>query len=262
LVIVKCVDCGKEYELEPGETPYDFRCKCGGNLKYKEDKTLEKPLEEPKTEKKSRKIAIPLVVSIILIFIAFVVVINVGSVNSHQKDNPINISNNTTSSTPYIANKTYEGKGITFNYPADWQPIENLDSPSRWGYGEPLVAFYEPSNHGTAEDIETYFYIKRRDVGSLEEQLSSYRSDIAEIGQTEVSERNITVNGMRAVELIKTWSVDDKQYQALTVHIEAVPGRLYYRIGCVTTKEKYNATIPKFELVVYSFKPLPPPNRP
>jgi len=51
--------------------------------------------------------------------------------------------------------------------------------------------------------------------------------DIANIGQTEVSERNITVNGMRAVELIKTWHADEIRYQALTVHIEAVPGSKY-----------------------------------
>lgn len=91
-------------------------------------------------------------------------------------------------------------------------------------------------------------------MDSLEEQLSSYRSDIAEIGQTEVSERKITVNGMKAVELIKTWQGDGKQYRALTVHIEAIPGSVYYRIGCVTPADKFNATLPKFELIVYSFK--------
>lgn len=32
--IVKCLDCGKEYELNSGENPSDFQCECGGNLTY------------------------------------------------------------------------------------------------------------------------------------------------------------------------------------------------------------------------------------
>ena len=93
-------------------------------------------------------------------------------------------------------------------------------------------------------------------MGSLSEMLKIYRSDIASIGQTEVSERNITINGMKAVELIKTWHVGNKQYKALTVHIEAVPGFKYYRIGCVVPASEYNATLPKFEMVVNSFRPI------
>lgn len=118
------------------------------------------------------------------------------------------------------------------------------------------MAFYDPSGNRTEADIRTYFYIKQLKFGSLDEQLSRYRKDIAQIGQTEVSERNITVNGMRAVELIKTWHADGIQYQALTVHIEAVPGSKYYRIGCVTPLSEYNETLPKFKLVINSFELL------
>ena len=173
-----------------------------------------------------RKIHITIIMSLILI-IALIVVVNAGLSYKPQIGNQTNKSNNTT---PYIANNTYAANGLTFNYPADWKQIKNLNSPSRWGYGNPIVAFYEPIGSGSENEIETYFYIKQRNVESLDEMLSDYRSDIADIGQTEVSERNITVNGMRAVELIKTWSVGNQQYQALTVHIEAVPGSQYYRI--------------------------------
>lgn len=30
--IAKCVECGKEYQLEPNEKASDFQCKCGGEL--------------------------------------------------------------------------------------------------------------------------------------------------------------------------------------------------------------------------------------
>ncbi|WP_308572145.1 minor capsid protein [uncultured Methanobacterium sp.] len=32
-MIVECVQCGKEYQLESGENVFDFQCECGGNLK-------------------------------------------------------------------------------------------------------------------------------------------------------------------------------------------------------------------------------------
>lgn len=248
LVVVKCDECGKEYVLEEGEEPSDFKCKCGGNLKFKEYTT-----EKPPKSNKMKKVSIA-IVSIIIILFAIFALYNSGLIHVYSAENHTNVTNNTT--TPHIANATYAANGITFNYPADWQPITDLDAPSRWGYGEPVCAFYDPNSTFANGNIQTYFYIKKnpRSIESLDDMLSSYRSDIAEIGQTEVSERNITVNGMKAVELIKTWYNDNQQYQALTVHIEAVPGSVYYRFGCVVPQDKYNATLPKFEMVVYSFK--------
>jgi len=187
-----------------------------------------------------------------LILIVALIAVFTGVFYPHHSGNQTNTSNNNTT---YIPNNTYSANGLTFNYPADWKQISNLDSPSRWGYGDPIVAYYQPIGNGSEDYIETYFYIKQRNVGSLDEMLSDYRSDITAIGQTEVSERNITVNGIKAVELIKTWRNGNIQYMALTVHIEAVPGSKYYRIGCVVPASEYNATLPKFEMVVNSFKP-------
>ena len=255
MVIVKCMKCGKEYELKPDNNPSDFQCDCGGNLEFKADIAHE-ILKSKKTTRKSLSrrritISISLIVCLVLIISALLVIFNSGSHHVNMVTQINKSDNNTTS----IANQTYSANGITFNYPADWQQIENLNSPSRWGYGDPIVAFYDPSNNATENNIYTYFYIKQRDVGSLDEMLSDYRSDIAAIGQTEISERNITVNGMKAVELKKKWTNGNIQYKALTVHIEVVPGSKYYRIGCVVPASEYNATLPKFEMVVNSFKP-------
>lgn len=187
---------------------------------------------------------VSIIVALMLI-ITLVVAFNTGLIHAPQNGNQINKSNNTKNITPYIANNTYADNGLTFNYPADWQEVD-VDN-FKFVEGA-TVAFEDPNDNDTA------FYIKSRDVGSLEEQVSIYKSEIAEIGQTVLSERNITINGMKAVEIIKTWPNDDKQYQALTIHIEAIPESLYYRIGCVTRAENFNVTRPKFELVVYSFK--------
>ncbi len=34
MLIVKCKECGQEYELENGNNPSDFECNCGGELGY------------------------------------------------------------------------------------------------------------------------------------------------------------------------------------------------------------------------------------
>lgn len=246
VVKVECVDCGREYDLEDGDELSDFQCECGGILKNKKPIT-----KETKNSKKSKKIVLIPILALIIVIIAFFAIYNSGYIHV-SAENHTNNSSNTNQS---IAYKTYAANGVTFNYPADWQPISNLDCPSRWGYGDPVAAYYDPSR-GDEANMNTYFYLKEnpRSYSSLDEMLSYYRSDIAELGQTEVSERNITINGMKAVELIKTWPNDGMQYQALTVHIEAVPGSVYYRFGCVVPASLYNETLPEFELVVNSFK--------
>ncbi len=72
-------------------------------------------------------------------------------------------------------------------------------------------------------------------MASLDQMIEAYRIDIAEIGQT-ASHRNITVNGMRAVELVKEWNVDGNSY-IITAHIEVIPGSLYYRIDALLLRQ-------------------------
>jgi hypothetical protein len=249
-MIVRCKKCGKEYELNSNKKLSEFQCECGGELSPKmssetvQSQTLKRSYvgDDLIETGKNRKIwaAMACCIGFVLVTL-FSGIIFTG--NAISGDN-----------VTVISNSTYSGNGVTFNYPAGWKSISNLTSPSRWGYGNPFVAYYQPIGNGSSQYIETYFYVKQKNVGSLDEMLGNYRSDIASIGQTEISERNITVNGMKAVQLIKTWHTGKIQYKAMTVHIEAVKGSKYYRIGCVVPASEYNATVPKFEMVVNSFK--------
>lgn len=251
---MKCKECGKEYDLKEGDKLSDYICvECGGNLDYKQylGKNSGVSKEDPKSSKRSFKPIIIGVITILAIFLVALIVFNNYPALNHATNN------STSNDTSHIPNSTYTGHGITFNYPAGWIQMYDLDKPSRWGFGNPVVAFFEPEGNKTEGDsITTYFYIKQRGVTSLDQMIEAYRIDIAEIGQTYVSHRNITVNGMRAVELIKEWNVSGRPYRAITAHIEVIPGSLYYRIGCVTPQDEWNETLPKFEMVIYSFKPL------
>jgi hypothetical protein len=46
LVIVKCKECGKEYQLKPGENPEDYQCECGGRLRDIETAMRKKALSQ------------------------------------------------------------------------------------------------------------------------------------------------------------------------------------------------------------------------
>lgn len=256
-MIIKCEKCGKEYEIDSNEKLSDFECGCGGELSPKKTgdtpskplKTLNRPNMDEGLNKKDRNKKIGIAIACI---IGFILVLIGGGMIFHNNSNNSGIAPGNTATS--IPNSTYTGNGVTFVYPAGWKPISDLYSPSRWEYPNPFVAYYEPLENGNASYIETYFYIKKRDVGSLDEMLRIYRSNIASIGQTEVSEQNITINGMKAVELIKTWHAGGMQYRVMTVHIEAVPGSKYYRIGCVVPDSRYNQTLPQFKMVANSFK--------
>lgn len=45
---VRCLECGKEYQLEPDEKPSDFQCICQGELQYKTESS-----NKPHTPSKS-----------------------------------------------------------------------------------------------------------------------------------------------------------------------------------------------------------------
>lgn len=125
--------------------------------------------EKPKIGK-IKKIFIT-AVTIPILIIAFLTFYP-GLSNIHPTEIHFNNFNNTTQTIPY---KTYADHGITFKYPADWKPIKDLHSPSRWGYPpDPIIAFYDPSGNHTEADISTYFYVKQLNFKSLDEQLSRY----------------------------------------------------------------------------------------
>jgi hypothetical protein len=262
-VIIKCKKCGNEYVINSDEEVSDFKCECGGELSYtssttssdlKDDSTdnLKTEIKLEKTDKalgKKRKWMIG------VCCVCLILAVTMGGMLLTKTTISGNTPTETLASNSHIQNSTYSKNGLKFEYPSGWKQISNLHYPSRWGFPDPSVSFYQPIGNYNETYIETYFYIKQRDVHSLDEMLRDYRKDIANIGQTEVSERNITINGMKAVELIKTWHTGKMQYKALTVHFEAVPGSKYYRIGCVVPEDQYNQTLPIFEMVVNSFKP-------
>jgi hypothetical protein len=178
------------------------------------------------------KILILLIVIIILVAIGGTLLSSMG--NNTTKINKVNNS---------IPNKTFTGSGLTFNYPSEWEQVKA--STFKFYTGADL-AFLDSTDNNTG------FYIKRVSGQSLPGVVSPYKAQIRGMGETFLSDRNITVNGKNAVELIKTWKNNDTEYKAMVVIIEVVPGSSYYRMAFPTTVGRFDSMRSKFDMIVSS----------
>jgi hypothetical protein len=177
------------------------------------------------------KLILLLIVVIVIVGVAGSALLSTGNSTAKPKVNKS------------IPNKTFSGNGLTFNYPAEWQQVKT--STFKFYTGADL-AFLDSNDNNTG------FYLKRVYGGSLPNVVSPYKAQIRGMGETFLSDRNITVNGKNAVELIKTWKNNETQYKAMVVIIEVVPGSTYYRMAFPTTVERFDSMYSKFYIVVNS----------
>ena len=63
LLVVKCIECGKEYVLEQEEDLSEFQCKCGGDLELKKYGVQ----EPPKSKIPLKKISISVIYLVIIL---------------------------------------------------------------------------------------------------------------------------------------------------------------------------------------------------
>ena len=131
MVIVKCEKCGKEYELGYGEKLSDFQCECGGELSPNEiestplitPKTQIKPNIEDNLDKKRENKKIGLI-GVFIFGLILIIVVTATMFSNNTNSGNSNITNSNT----VIPNITYHANGLTFEYPADWKQLSNLNS--------------------------------------------------------------------------------------------------------------------------------------
>ena len=148
MVIAKCVECGKEYELGEDENPADFQCECGGDLEHAiatqptSDKT-------PKSSESSKGIleiwnqqpTTIKAISIIGVFLVLVVLIigitGMFSTTQNTTQSPATSTSNNTSTSPEtpqvqagtvtLINPQVLGYNNRYNLYGELIPSENFD---------------------------------------------------------------------------------------------------------------------------------------
>jgi len=169
--------------------------------------------------------------------------------------------------------KTFSKDNITFNYPGDWEEAPSLSYPSGWAksnvtnVSEELgkMLNYSMFSVRDSNDKETRFDVL--EVGfanSLEELVSFYKSAkayyykpvtgllIVHEGAKINSENPLTINGMRAYQVIST-SYSGK-YKYMVIFIEKIPGQQYYQLVFSCKIQKFDQEKNNFDLILNSFK--------
>ncbi|MBC7118081.1 hypothetical protein [Methanothermobacter tenebrarum] len=172
--------------------------------------------------------------------------------------------------------KTFSKDNVSFVYPADWEEAPSLTYPADWGetnvtnvseeLGEMLN--YSMFSVRDTHDKKTRFDVL--DVGSassLEELVNFYKS--ARSGKTSYykpntglmiihegskidSENSLTINGMRAYQIIST--SHSGKYKYVVIFIEKIPGEKYYQIVFSCKIEKFEEEKKNFEFIINSLK--------
>ncbi len=227
MVLVKCLKCGKEYELGSNEKLSGFQCECGGELSPNKKVTPEsiyitkskkKPniKEDWDKQSKNRKIGIGIVGLCCLGIIIFVVL---GGLFSPNK------------TTTTANSKTYSDNGLTFNYLDSWT-INGQDITTPNG-GTGIIYNFSLKEYASEDP-------------PIPATLDAVAADIRS-GVTGASNKKIiTIGGVQGIEYIPTGSGRQR------VDVIFVKGDALYSIYLTTND--YNADKDGFNMVIKTMK--------
>ena len=197
LVIVKCKECGQEYELERGQRSKDFQCECGGDLriltfkelrqknkdKHQKDNNISSNGETPSNKSSPGKPDKPRkswseqstgikVLSIIIVFVVFLGIVGVisGLMGSSEA--------------------TYNDSLISFSYPNSW----NISGGNTSDGGESLEG----------KEVKLYFIFEIHPVSSeYPTDLETWKNLVkTELGETPEETGDITIDGINGAYVI------------------------------------------------------------
>lgn len=168
--------------------------------------------------------------------------------------------------------KTFSRDNITFIYPGDWEEAPSITYPSGWtksnvtNLSEELgkMLNYSMFSLRDSNDKDTRFDVL--DVGSansLEEIVNSYKFAktyykpvtgllIVHEGAKINSENPLTINGLRAYQIIST--SHSGKYKYKVIFIEKIPGQQYYQLVFSCKIQKFDQEKKNFDLILNSFK--------
>ncbi|HEX7467829.1 MAG TPA: PsbP-related protein [Methanobacterium sp.] len=172
---------------------------------------------------------------VIILTLLFLVVIASGCVINNNQQNQT---------------KNYTQNGVTFTYNGTWE-IANTTAPSA------LAAVGDPSTvNPTTQYPNTFVIIQKPPVASGTDLQTAYNQNYASFfnntGNQRVSEGNITVNNVKALENVYTTSSGGVQKEMRVVWISQ--NNNIYVILCGALPADFNNQQKNFDLVINSFK--------
>lgn len=144
---------------------------------------------------------------------------------------------------------TYSQNGVTFNYPSSWQ-VANTTSPNA------VVAVADPKTVNTQTGSPTTLVVIQKVNTTGSDLQTAYNANYAnffnDTSKQRVSEGNITVGGMEAIENI--YIVNESGIQKEMRAIWLTRNNEIYVILCSALQSDFESEQSNFDTIINSFK--------
>jgi hypothetical protein len=150
-------------------------------------------------------------------------------------------------------NEEFNANGVTFDYPSGWDNLSTNQVSIGTSDAAPVIAAVADSDSIKNNVYKTLVAVQKTSTDlTLSEVVTETKTSLTEQGVEIVSERNLTVSGVPATELVYTITVSGEAKKERMVLL--VKDNTAYSIVCSTTTADYNSQQSNFDLIVNSFQ--------
>ena len=150
-------------------------------------------------------------------------------------------------------NEVFNANGVSFDYPSGWDKLSPEDVSIGTSDAAPVIAVVADPNSKKNDVYKTLVASQKTSTDlPLSKVVSSTKNSLTKQGIEIVSERNLTVSGVPASELVYTVTVSGEAKKERMVLL--VKDNTAYSIICSTTAANYDSQQSNFDLIVNSFK--------
>lgn len=150
--------------------------------------------------------------------------------------------------------QNYSDNGVSFNYPGTWNQLSakdwNLNSTS----SNPIIAIVGDSNNAQNSSYVTMVTVKKTNQsGTLDEIVAESKADLQRDNKAVmISDKNITVNGVKAHDVLYNVTMDGVKKEARLVVL--AKNNTVYSLNLSAPDSEFANQKENFDMVVKSFK--------
>lgn len=142
---------------------------------------------------------------------------------------------------------SYEGNGITFKYPGNWENVSNIQSPV-------IAAVRDPNSKDSSGDYLTTAYIREiKSSNTLKREMNiSLTKKINEIPSLRIiSNTTKKIDGISAYQINVQYYNDQVQMKAIDIWLESIDYK--YEIVCTAPYNEFELQSNNFKMITESF---------
>jgi PsbP-like protein len=150
-------------------------------------------------------------------------------------------------------NQVYNSNNVTFNYPSGWDKLSTDQVSIGTADAAPVIAAVADGDSIQNNVYKTLVVVQKTPTDlALSTVVSETKTSLTAQGVEIVSERNLTVSGVPATEIVYTITVSGESKKERMVIL--VKDNVAYSIVCSTTVADYSSQQSNFDMIINSFQ--------